>query len=385
MLNLAVYEPLPAAELTRPNKHRSPSIALALSMLFPGLGHLYIGLRRNAAWIIGFESLSILLLLFGAGTLRANAVLAAPILYCFAMADAFFSAREWNAGVTPLMVGTNPRIAAVLNLLTKGFGYFYLGDRTKGILCFFIASAIQAALLIRTNAWTVILAITVQIAIALDGYRVARLRLFVSHPELAPTRIMEDGSVPGNAVDLANPGGLNPSFATGFFVVFSAVTVMGYGAIRALDGHAVVSHGALDLGPSGLVYQDAQEKITVTIPEDWSSERTKDSLALFVGPGASLIMQEQFATYTVASLLSKTEADIKRRHSDASTSPCETQLGKHRALCFETSFHKPDGTAVTQRIVAYRRFFKIFILVETWTTPENRPVFARIEQNLQFR
>jgi TM2 domain-containing membrane protein YozV len=346
MLNLAVYEPVPNFELTRPDKHRRPVLALVLSMVFPGLGHLYIGLRRNAAWIMGMEALCLLFLLSSQGALHANSVLAIPVLYCFAMTDAFFSARESNAGATPLLIGANPRIAAVLNLLTKGFGYFYLGDRTKGIVCFVLICAIQAALLMKANVWTSILAITVQIAIALDGYRVARQRLHAAHPELAPSKVLEDGSITTNVVDQANLGGLNPSIALSFFVVFGAIALMGYCAMRALDGHAVHSHGTLEDGPDGTIYRDSKEKIVATLPGEWSPQNSADFLLFMTGKGTSLILQEQFATSAAAGMLAKTEADIKRRHPDATSVPCQTRLGKHSASCLQLSFRTPKVSSL---------------------------------------
>ena len=137
MLGLTAYEPLPALELTPPSRQVRPALALLLSLLCPGLGHLYIGLFSRAAWIF-FSELLCLAFLALQGSLQAAAVLSIPTIYCFAVIDAYFGAREWNAGATSLLEGTNPRIVTVLNLLTKGFGYFYLGDRTKGLLCFFI-------------------------------------------------------------------------------------------------------------------------------------------------------------------------------------------------------------------------------------------------------
>ena len=57
MLNLQTYEPLPEIAPTRPEKRKNPVVAMLLSIVFPGLGHLYLGSRRNAAWIAGFELL----------------------------------------------------------------------------------------------------------------------------------------------------------------------------------------------------------------------------------------------------------------------------------------------------------------------------------------
>jgi hypothetical protein len=59
----------------------------------------------------------------------------AVFLYGFAFLDAYFTAREMTAGTDPF-IAESPRIAAVLNLLTRGFGYFYLGQRALGFAVF---------------------------------------------------------------------------------------------------------------------------------------------------------------------------------------------------------------------------------------------------------
>jgi hypothetical protein len=172
-LNLQTYEPLSPSAPVQPEKPRNPLLALLLSLVFPGLGHVYLRFWRSAAWIAGFELIFLLLIANGNGMLHATAIISTPCLYLFSIIDAYFGAREWNAGVTGWMIGANPRVTAILNLLTKGFGYFYLGDRTKGIVCFLVMSVAQSALLLHTNIWTQTLAISLQAAIALDGYRVA--------------------------------------------------------------------------------------------------------------------------------------------------------------------------------------------------------------------
>jgi hypothetical protein len=60
------------------------------------------------------------------------AMLAVLVLYVFSFLDAYYVAREINAGMDSLVDSNNPRVATTLNLLTNGFGYWYLGERTKG-------------------------------------------------------------------------------------------------------------------------------------------------------------------------------------------------------------------------------------------------------------
>jgi hypothetical protein len=253
MLGLTSYEPLPALELTPPSRQVRPVLALLLSVLCPGLGHLYIGLFSRAAWIF-FSELLCLAFLAVQGPLQTAAVFSIPAIYCFAMIDAYFGAWEWNAGATSLLEGNNPRIVAILNLLTKGFGYFYLGDRTKGLLCFFIIAIVQGLLQTRPNVWTAILGISLQIAIAIDGYRVARQNLHREHPELQQNTTTGDNGDTSGLIDRANPGGLRPAIAKVLFTIIGLSLFLGYAGLRAVNGRPVKSRGTLEQGPSGLIY-----------------------------------------------------------------------------------------------------------------------------------
>ena len=125
---------------------RNAAVAFALSLLLPGLGQFYCRKNSRAAWTLGFfliSAISTILLtpeLVGensAGSALLWGILfrVAVFLYGFAFLDAYFTAREMSAGTDPF-IAENPRIAAILNLLTRGFGYFYLGQRTLGFAVF---------------------------------------------------------------------------------------------------------------------------------------------------------------------------------------------------------------------------------------------------------
>src|SRR6185437_4696253 len=239
----------PDESISAPLRRRNPSFALFLSLIYPGLGHLYVGLRKNALWIISMQTLSFLVIANGTGMLHGAAVLTVPSLYCFAAIDAYLDAREWNAGVTSLLFRTNPRIAATLNLLTKGFGYFYLGDRIKGIICFLLITAIQGVLIAHPNVWTSILGPFAQVLIAADGYRIARQRLYKAHPELAPAPEAAE-----NVVDQANQGGLPHSIASALLAVIVVAMLLGYGTLRAIGTQNLKLAGTIEHGPNGLTY-----------------------------------------------------------------------------------------------------------------------------------
>jgi hypothetical protein len=382
-LNLLTYEPLPASPLVQPEKRRSPLLALLLSLFFPGLGHLCLRFWRHAAWIIGFELLSLLVIANGNGQLHATAIIAAPSLYLFAIIDAYFSAREWNAGVTGWMIGANPRVTAILNLLTKGFGYFYLGDRTKGIVCFFAIFAVQAAFLLHTNIWTQVLAISLQVAVALDGYRIARERLLAHHPEFRSVPAGEGNDT--NVVDAANPDSFRPAFAMGFFAFLGTAMLLGYATLMALNGHAVRSNGTLEQGPAGLTYLNPQEGIELTVPEGWTESRSEGALAFLQTDGANVMVEEKFAMYAVDSMVNETEKNIRGRHPAATFAPFTTKLDGKFASGFDTSFDNSQGVTMHQRILGFRKRLKIFILIETWTHPENRATLDKIEQNIRLQ
>jgi TM2 domain-containing membrane protein YozV len=377
MPDLAQFEePLPA-EPSELGSRRSPELALLLSLLFPGLGHIYVGKTRSGFTIIAFESLALLGVFYASGDLHGNFILAAPILYCFAMADAYFAARERNAGVDDLLVGTNPRIVAVLNLLTKGFGYFYLGDRLKGAACFVVCSAIQAAILIHLTVWTSILAISLQVVIALDGYRVARQRLLAAYPELAPaTDPAQD------IVGRANPGGLPPTAATSIFLVVGTLFLIGYSVLRVLTGHFITQGGSLERGPSGLAYNNPTERVAITAPETWNSNSTPQSLIMLEGDGVNCILLDQYSMYAAQSSLDADRKAVFGKHPDANFAENRVFLSNHMAKVLDSDFTNDAGKHLFQRFIYIRRGLKLFMVVETWTDPAQRPILDRIEKSL---
>src|SRR5260370_25992576 len=125
---------------------RNPALAFLLSLLLPGLGQFYCRKNSRGAWTLAFFLLSLGVTIwltpmlvgvdsdlaaFGWGILLRVAV----FLYVFAFLDAYFTAREMSAGTDPF-IAESPRVAAILNLLTRGFGYFYLGQRALGFAVF---------------------------------------------------------------------------------------------------------------------------------------------------------------------------------------------------------------------------------------------------------
>src|SRR6266481_8886128 len=145
-LGASTYVPVSKPTFTPQPVLGNPGLAFLLSLLLPGLGQFYCRKNSRGAWTLAFFLLSLGatiwltpmlvgadsdLAAFGWGILLRVAV----FLYVFAFLDAYFTAREMSAGTDPF-IAESPRVAAILNLLTRGFGYFYLGQRAAGFAVF---------------------------------------------------------------------------------------------------------------------------------------------------------------------------------------------------------------------------------------------------------
>ena len=136
---------------------KSSALAFVLSLVVPGAGQFYCGKTSRGLWILGVFISSLAATVYFTIQLRApdGQVYAlfwgilfriTVFLYIFAFLDAFFTAREMTAG-TDAFIAESPRVAAILNLLTRGFGYFYLGQRTLGLVVFVGLGLFQRAIL----------------------------------------------------------------------------------------------------------------------------------------------------------------------------------------------------------------------------------------------
>ncbi|MFC0213295.1 sugar ABC transporter permease [Paenibacillus chartarius] len=67
-------------------------LAVLLSFIYPGLGHLYVGNVKRGVWLLVLETVSILLIGFFVG------VIMFPIIWIFAMVDAYRLTQAHNRG-----------------------------------------------------------------------------------------------------------------------------------------------------------------------------------------------------------------------------------------------------------------------------------------------
>ena len=68
----------------------------------------------------------------------------AIILYVFGFVDAYFTATEMSDG-TYSLITEHPRVAAVLNLISLWFGYFYVRQKKRGMIMMAVGYAINQA------------------------------------------------------------------------------------------------------------------------------------------------------------------------------------------------------------------------------------------------
>jgi len=170
-------------------KRKSAGRAWLLSMILPGLGHLYCGLKLRGGLVMGFSVAGMFALVSSIaasaagdpsmGWLASLGIAYLPMLYVFGFLDAYFTAREMNRGIDPTLVDS-PRVACALNLMWSGFGYFYLGERVKGIAVFVAMTVVGFAPLVLLGGSPAIAsvitfaALVVWVALAADAYRIGR-------------------------------------------------------------------------------------------------------------------------------------------------------------------------------------------------------------------
>ena len=178
-MSLGLRDDAPGLSPVQEKKNKSAGLAFAISLFVPGAGQLYDGKSARGVVTLGFFVIGMFLT---AGTRTGSAAWGvgfslAFVLYIFGFLDAYFSAVEVNAGIDEQIDVQNPRVAVALNFMTAGLGYFYLGERTKGLVLFVtfrvLGGILQAALAKVPVLGPLILPVA-QVIMAADAYRIAK-------------------------------------------------------------------------------------------------------------------------------------------------------------------------------------------------------------------
>jgi len=172
-------------------------------------------------------------------------------------------------------------VAAVLNLLTNGFGYFYLGQRAKGLLVF-LGMRLLAVVLARVP-WVLEL---VMLGLAVDAYRIARremgkpratsllassgiLQLGLAGPHPPPEAAPPEPVAP---LQPSDPAGLRP-FAPLSLAALLGLVYAGLVLIAALmPDYRVLNqlHASLHETAEERIYSNPRYGIVMHIPRTWN-------------------------------------------------------------------------------------------------------------------
>ncbi len=146
----------------------------------------------RGASALGFSLLGLVLCFSGGPQVIAVGIVLIAVLWIFSFLDAYFTAIEINRGIDDVIDGQNPRVAVTLNLLTAGFGYFYLGERAKGPVIFVIVQVSRFAFPRMAGVAGGVISLSqavVQCLMAADAYRIAhrQLKQYLGPEFTAPT------------------------------------------------------------------------------------------------------------------------------------------------------------------------------------------------------
>ncbi len=157
-------------------RHKSAGLAFMLSLLVPGAGQFYCGKNGRGGMTLAFWLLGLIFCIARPSTtIVGEALVVMLVLWIFSFLDAYFTAIEINRGQDDLVDEQNPRVAVTLNLLTAGFGYFYLGERTKG-LTLFVVMQVARFVIPSAGFWGTLISLVlviVQFLVSWDAYRIA--------------------------------------------------------------------------------------------------------------------------------------------------------------------------------------------------------------------
>jgi len=266
----------PSAPLLEPQA-KNPGLAFLLGLLVPGLGQLYCGQKRRAFWTFLFFLLGVACVFFfgGSGGEEGNIFVglglrAALVLYGFSFLDAYFTAQEMSSGIHGVL-HYNPRVAAVLNLLTRGFGYWYVDERKKGLALFFLVGiAERAAMTMHQGALANALAIFAEVALAVmavDTYRIATRenKKALSTPHVAQLPLQ-----PATGLKPAIPVALAALLVLGYVTLVVIGIVMPEEENPDQSGATIVDTG------NEVRYANNKYGVELRAPEGWTVEKGDD-------------------------------------------------------------------------------------------------------------
>ena len=189
-MSLGLNDDPPLGAFTPEPRHKSAGLAFGLSLLLPGLGQFYCGKTARGGMTLGFWFAALVACFAHVPPAwLGQALFLMLVLWIFSFLDSYFTAIEINQGQDDLVDGQNPRVAVTLNLLTAGFGYFYLGEQTKGITLFVVMQVARLALPStgRLGVFISLGLFALQLWAAENAYRIARRKVTSERSDWAAT------------------------------------------------------------------------------------------------------------------------------------------------------------------------------------------------------
>lgn len=352
-----------------PPAHKSAGLAFLISLLAPGSGQIYCGKVARGGTTLAFFVLSVALTGVGFGLPDATgeellgiAMLAVVILYVFSFLDAYYVAREINAGIDSLVDSSNPRVATTLNLLTNGFGYWYLGERNKGWVAFIVLGVIirGASRALGNSPWSLLL-LVIPSAMAVDAYRIAKRQLVeartsLPHPSIRPAE-------PETRLPSAIPIALACLLPLGLV----GVIVIGL-AVPKFDP-VDQSHAVVDVQSNPRRYENLTYGVTLLAPNTWDLDQSDKQHLITAKRGAgcqvTLIGQAAAPFRSLGADVNALATDLPSRNKNF------RKVGEHSAMLgslageeiqFIATFGQND---VIQRYLLARKGLALYVLVTT--------------------
>lgn len=358
-LGLSDYQTLPPLEPEHPATPRSATRAFLISLVLPGIGQVYAK-RQTAGWVTFAAFFLSLLVGIGAArtgqaTLAGGAAVVAVPLYIFAFLDAYFSTLEYNQGISTYLIGSNPRIAAILNFFTNGFGYFYLGDRGKGILMFLVMGVLGRVLkqVVGAYVWLDYLWILLQMGFAFDAYRVARKRLLESFPQLAQHSWRSSAT-----------GQLTPvvPVSLAIVLVLPMLAVVSLGSLAKANKTISLSNLDAQATPNGTEFTNKDLGLRLLLPDGWqvTPQPKKHSFyAKKTNSDCGVILMRDFSFSSPARFQLQMERSLTNRPGYSVYGHKIGTLGGFPAALMRVGF----GTSVTEEVASTKIGFAIYTLV----------------------
>ena len=358
-LGLSEYPALSPLEPEHPAIPKSAARAFLISLVLPGMGQVYAK-RETAGWATCVVFFLSLLVGIGAAqngkmTLAGSAIIVAISLYLFGFLDAYFSALEYNQGISTYLIGCNPHIAAILNFFTNGIGYFYLGDRGKGIAMFLVLGVLSRLLqqALGTHLWFHSLWILLQTAFAIDAYRIARKRLLASFPQLAQ-----------HSWKSTSTGQLTPAIPISLAIVLlmPVLFLTGLGWVAMANKTVDLANLDAQTTPSGTEFTNKELGLRLLLPDGWQVNSKSKKHAFYAKSTDSdcgIILMRELNLSSAAGFQSKMERELARKPGFSVYGHTTGTLGVFPAALMRVGL----GTSVTEEIASTKVGFAIYTLV----------------------